>query len=801
MTSDYYVENSKASEPTELYRAHLEDLRRSGLSDITIAIWGCFSIGTEDLYRLKHFARRVKPPGLALPILPPGAHESVGFAYKPDSPRVVEKGGRSRVCKYELPPAGTNHIHVPRGAQWLFQEPDGRQARMRMVLTEGQKKAEKAVQEGIPCFALLGVWNWLQKFGGESVPIEELFLIDWTRYRVEICFDSDAASNPNVRRAERALANWLAQHGAEVVIVRLPAGEDGSKVGLDDYLVERTAADFEALPRISAAVEPPLEHAVHGLGPEAAKEERNGVLGRILDEEQDAAEQERLFKLAAKQTGISLKSLRASAWDEAGKIQANRRKAEASEPAPTPQQVEAAQEKARQQRRDTVEAMLDEAENTVKLRAQSRAKGQLLYVAALDPAKILAISGTEVFPVAALPHGWHLTEPPPDQSPMSKDGIRRFLNGEVVSGAALFDSLRHFFKRHAIYKHTCVASALALWSMGTYLHCLFNYYGYLYLTSLGPGCGKSLVELLLSFTCFNATPPQTLPTPAAMFRDVEANSVTLILDEIESLDPEKKGDVLAALNAGFQRDATVTRMVPSGDGWKTQRFAVYSPKVIAGINHLPRTLHSRVFEVEMPKRKSGEPVDLYQPDQLTAWAAQARDDQAIFALRNAPGIAEMYAAREQIVTKSVDDRHRDILGPLYAVAATIDADAGSLLATPELDRFAEMQARSRQRDVGGGDYAIAARALWEWAADRWDSSGKVLIETAEACRLFTSAGIDWVKDAAKTKSLLRKLGGANEPAWWQGTSQRGYVFWHKELLDVVERHPVPSPPLCSEEKR
>jgi Domain of unknown function (DUF3854) len=801
MTSGYYREDGKATEPAELYGAHLEDLRRSGLSDSTIAIWGCFSIGTEDHHRLKNFAKRVKPPGLALPILPPGAHESVGFTYKPDNPSVVERGGRSRVCKYEMPLAGTNHIHVPRAAQWLFQEPDGRQARMRMVLTEGPKKAEKAVQERIPCVALLGVWNWLQKFGGESIPIEEISRIDWTRYRVEICFDSDAASNPHVRRAERALANWLAQHGAEVVIVRLPAGEDGSKVGLDDYLVERTAADFEALPRISAAVEPPLEDAVYGLGPEAGKEERNRVLGRILDEERDAAEQERLFKQAAKQTSISLKSLRASARDEVVKIQVNRRQAEASQPAQTPQQVEAAQEKARQQRRATAEAMLDEAENTVKLRAQSRAKGQLLYVAALDPAKILAISGTEVFPVAMLPQGWRLTEPPTDQSPMSKDGIRRFLNGEVVSGPALFDSLRDFFRRHAIYRHNCVASALALWSMGTYLHCLFNFYGYLYLTSLGPGCGKSLVEMLLSLTCFNATPPQTLPTPAAMFRDVEANSVTLILDEIESLDPEKKGDVLAALNAGFQRDATVTRMVPSGDGWKTQRFAIYSPKVIAGINHLPRTLHSRVFEVEMPKRKSGELVDLYQPDQLTARAARARDDQAIFALRNAAGIVEMYAAREQIVPRSVDDRLRDILGPLYAVAATIDADAGSLLATPELDRFAEMQAKSRQRDVGGGDYAIAARALWEWAADRWDSSGKVLIETAEAFRLFTNEGIDWVKDTAKTKSLLRKLGGENGPVWWKGTSQRGYVFWSKELLDVVERHPVPSPQLCCEEKR
>jgi len=236
---------------------HLEDLRRSGLSDATIEAWGCFSIRPQDRHFLKAFAKGVEPPGLALPILPPGALEHLGFTYKPDNPRISEKNGRT--LKYESPRGCLNRLHVPRGAHWLFRPPDGREGRRRIVITEGQKKAEKAVQEGVGCVSLFGVWSWFLKFGDESIPIEELSGIDWTRYSVEICFDSDTVSKPQVRRAERALSKWLLGRGAEVAIVRIPPGESGAKVGLDDYLLTHSAADFEALERLSGVVEPPLQ--------------------------------------------------------------------------------------------------------------------------------------------------------------------------------------------------------------------------------------------------------------------------------------------------------------------------------------------------------------------------------------------------------------------------------------------------------------------------------------------------------------------------------------------------------------
>src|SRR5579863_762900 len=300
---------------------HRKVLRRYGLNDATIDAWGCYSVSQQDL---SSFAQGVKPPGIAPPILPPAAREAVGFIYKPDNPRVQERNGKKRKRKYENPVQGLNRIHVPRAVQdRLFGEERGKN-HIRLVITEGPIKAEKAAQEGINCVGLPGVWNWRQKFGNESVPIEDLSKIPWGQVDVvEICFDSDAATNPHVRKAERALADWLLKHeAAKVLIVRLSTAEDGTKVGLDDYLQAHAVEEYEKLPRLAPDVEPPLEDVVSNLTPDIEKPERNRILGRILDEEHDPSEQERLLKRAARLTGISLRALRASAQAEAAHIRA-----------------------------------------------------------------------------------------------------------------------------------------------------------------------------------------------------------------------------------------------------------------------------------------------------------------------------------------------------------------------------------------------------------------------------------------------------------------------------------------------
>jgi len=98
--------------------------------------------------------------------------------------------------------------------------------RPRLYVTESPRKADAAVSRGIACVDVLGV--------------RELCLDadEWARLGVKgrevyIVFDADAATNPEVMRAERDLIAFLQGSGAHVRVVRLPGP---GKMGLDDYL-------------------------------------------------------------------------------------------------------------------------------------------------------------------------------------------------------------------------------------------------------------------------------------------------------------------------------------------------------------------------------------------------------------------------------------------------------------------------------------------------------------------------------------------------------------------------------------
>src|SRR5262249_54952975 len=62
-----------------------------------------------------------------------------------------------------------------------------------------------------------------------------------------LCFDSDVASNPHLAWAEWHLAQALQAKGAIVQIIRVPSLPDGSKCGVDDFLVANGPDAFDEL--------------------------------------------------------------------------------------------------------------------------------------------------------------------------------------------------------------------------------------------------------------------------------------------------------------------------------------------------------------------------------------------------------------------------------------------------------------------------------------------------------------------------------------------------------------------------
>jgi hypothetical protein len=164
----------------------------------------------------------IEAPVLALPILSPGctAPNLNEVIIKPDRPRRDSKG---REIKYETRPRAQNRIHVPFCCRDLIAD-----ATVPLWITEGQKKAAKAAQEGLACIALPGVWNWLSRISSDvSIPLPDFDLIEFQRREVYVVFDSDSATNPSVRLASRRLAEFLVRRGAKVYRVQLPEETDG----------------------------------------------------------------------------------------------------------------------------------------------------------------------------------------------------------------------------------------------------------------------------------------------------------------------------------------------------------------------------------------------------------------------------------------------------------------------------------------------------------------------------------------------------------------------------------------------
>ncbi len=173
-------------------------------------------------------------PGLLIPVR--GLDGRVVLhQFRPDEPR--SKDGKP--VKYETPSGARMVIDVPPMAKPWIDDP----ARP-LWITEGARKADAAVVQGLCCVALLGVWSWRGTNGkGGKVALPDWESIALNDRDVYLVFDSDIVHKKAVQAALARLRSFLQGRGATVRVVRLPSGPGGVKTGLDDFLAAGHAVD------------------------------------------------------------------------------------------------------------------------------------------------------------------------------------------------------------------------------------------------------------------------------------------------------------------------------------------------------------------------------------------------------------------------------------------------------------------------------------------------------------------------------------------------------------------------------
>lgn len=209
---------------------HVQDLKKSGLSDGTIETLGFYSADPEEIKSLLDRSLSVGP-GLVIPY--PDSSPSY-VRVKPDNPSLYW----GRLAKYLAPKGAGNRAYIPPQTQEAVSN-----SKKHILITEGEKKAAKADQEGFPCIGISGVWCFLQ----DKRLIADLANIEWARRRVYLVYDSDIRHNQNIRLAAHRLACELTGRGALVFVVALPGGGSDEKVGLDDFLIANGGEGLRAL--------------------------------------------------------------------------------------------------------------------------------------------------------------------------------------------------------------------------------------------------------------------------------------------------------------------------------------------------------------------------------------------------------------------------------------------------------------------------------------------------------------------------------------------------------------------------
>jgi hypothetical protein len=238
----------------------LDDLARakwrsSGLSDEHAQKLNLKPVTGEEMASLAPGLKRLG--GVVIPYFAPDGKVSEFFRVRYLEQPTGFAAAVKKQLRYEQPAGTLVDAYLPPllPFTWevIFADP-----KLEITITEGEFKAASACSVGIATLGLGGVDSWRAKKRGIDF-LPNLAKIVWQGRRVNITFDSDAASNENVVRAQLALSRELSARGALPRIVSLPSADDGTKLGLDDYLVrygrepyDRVVESAEFLPEAQA---------------------------------------------------------------------------------------------------------------------------------------------------------------------------------------------------------------------------------------------------------------------------------------------------------------------------------------------------------------------------------------------------------------------------------------------------------------------------------------------------------------------------------------------------------------------
>lgn len=311
----------------------------------------------------------------------------------------------------------------------------------------------------------------------------------------------------------------------------------------------------------------------------------------------------------------------------------------------------------------------------------------------------LITSKHNMFALDALPEELRLRfNPFPSEGRWGLPSIEGFVKGELKAPEFLsvFDEVCSHLKYYMDLDEEPVYAFVALWVLGTYFHPLFYTYPYLFINAVKRS-GKTKLLNLLSSLCFNAKPYIAVST-ASVFRIIQGLRATLCIDEIEKVSKTERDDLRAIMLGGYKKGSLVPRAeerifnVGERDKIKmkarvVEEYDVYSPKAMANIMGMERTLEDRCIPIILVRSDNKEIlnriVDMVDPKFLATrdnlylltmgrWHEMFKNYnfiRGIFAGER-PVPADLAVLVDRIKTE-VSSRHFELWIPVFSIAYTV----------------------------------------------------------------------------------------------------------------------------------
>lgn len=713
--------------------AHLDDLRKSGLSDATIEEAGIKTIPPNEINR-----------GLGFNI--PSIVSAYEIPYNANFSRFkvfYDDSSNGKCPKYLQRKDTGNMLYIPLAIKTILSDTS-----IPLYITEGEKKALKACQEGLPCIALSGLWGWSN---GEKGLIPDFDIITLEGRTINIVPDNDYlhankdGGEKNLKQAVYILSVKLKARGAKVFIVEL---QQGPEKGLDDYLCKHTVEEFQSLPVAEVK-------ALNELITEATKDNYRELIQEIATLE-DKIEKDIFCKSLSKKLEVSFRTVK----------QAVKAFEKDKEPTITDNNIILAHPS---YEINSDFAVLGFRETIVR---GNEPQDRNFYIIStnegfkLHDDKVLKLKDKNIlfdererFLLRA-------------EDRWKKESILSFVSNPT-SPAGLYHEIKEVLKQYIEFQKEPIYGLVAAWILSTYFFLIFHAFPFLFIYGKKQS-GKSRLLDFIERLAFNAMKVKGVSV-ASMTDSIDGVRGTFLNDQAESLSDSRNAEILGILADSYTIGGGKRRIVDiSNNRRRIVEFGTYAPKAFASIKEIDPDLKDRCIEINMLRALKDYP---YPEAFLPVWH-NMRDKLYRLLLNRWREAREIYETTGQ----GVSQRVRELWRPLETILTLENVSADEMQGIKDffLASMQETQAELSDSEIEFFEILLA----------KLEDIGQGIFTVADITNeLKTKPGDNISEKGLQTWAgrLLRQFSLYTRQAGRHGR-RRAYLFTYDHVKDIFNRY-------------